>query len=79
MYSLYYYSSCYITSVRFLYILQISYLDHYQPLDIAENPLLCPMMDQRLAIITVYDVNPSHSKEILTVTDQLNKLILNTT
>ena len=32
------------------------------------------MIDQKLAIITVHDVDPSHSKEILTVTEQLNKL-----
>src|SRR5215211_5152458 len=32
------------------------------------------MIDQKLAIITVHDVNPSHSEEILTVTEQLNKL-----
>src|SRR5215204_2615993 len=32
------------------------------------------MIDQKLAIITVHDVNPSHSEEILTVKEQLNKL-----
>jgi predicted deacetylase len=32
------------------------------------------MIDQKLAIITIHDVNPSHSEEILTVTEQLNKL-----
>jgi hypothetical protein len=32
------------------------------------------MIDQKLGIITVHDVNPSHSEEILTVTEQLNKL-----
>jgi predicted deacetylase len=32
------------------------------------------MIDQKLAIITIHDVNPSHSKEILRVTEQLNKL-----
>src|SRR5919202_226465 len=32
------------------------------------------MIDEKLAIITIHDVNPSHSKEILTVTEQLNKL-----
>jgi hypothetical protein len=32
------------------------------------------MIDQKLAIITVHDINPSHSEEILTVTEQLNKL-----
>lgn len=32
------------------------------------------MIDQKLAIITVHDVNPLHSEEILTVTEQLNKL-----
>src|ERR671932_1506874 len=32
------------------------------------------MIDEKLAIITIHDVNPSHSKEILTVTEQFNKL-----
>src|ERR687888_756016 len=32
------------------------------------------MIDQKLAIITIHDVNPSHSKEIQRVTEQLNKL-----
>ena len=32
------------------------------------------MIDQKLGIITVHDINPSHSEEILTVTEQLNKL-----
>ena len=32
------------------------------------------MIDEKLAIITIHDVYPSHSKEILTVTEQLNKL-----
>ncbi len=32
------------------------------------------MIDQKLAIVTIHDVNPSHSKELLTVTEQLNKL-----
>ena len=32
------------------------------------------MIDQKLAIITIHDVNPYHSREILTVTEQLNKL-----
>jgi predicted deacetylase len=32
------------------------------------------MIDQKLAIITIHDVNPSHSNEVLTVTEQLNKL-----
>ena len=32
------------------------------------------MIDQKLAIITIHDVNPSHSEEILTATEQLNKL-----
>ena len=32
------------------------------------------MIDEKLAILTIHDVNPSHSKEILTVTEQLNKL-----
>jgi predicted deacetylase len=32
------------------------------------------MFDQKLAIITIHDVDPSHSKEIQRVTEQLNKL-----
>jgi predicted deacetylase len=32
------------------------------------------MIDQKLAIITIHDVNPNHSQEILTVTEQLNEL-----
>jgi predicted deacetylase len=32
------------------------------------------MIDQKLAIITIHDVNPSHSEEIQRVTEQLNKL-----
>jgi predicted deacetylase len=32
------------------------------------------MIDQKLAIITIHDVNPYHSQEILTVTEELNKL-----
>src|SRR5215216_678452 len=32
------------------------------------------MIDQKLAIITIHDVNPYHSQEILTMTEQLNKL-----
>jgi predicted deacetylase len=28
----------------------------------------------KIAIITIHDVNPSHSEEIVTVTEQLNKL-----
>ena len=32
------------------------------------------MIDQKLAIITIHDVNPYHSQEILTVTEQFNKL-----
>jgi len=32
------------------------------------------MIDQKLAIITIHDINPSHSEEILTVIEQLNKL-----
>jgi predicted deacetylase len=32
------------------------------------------MIDEKLAIITIHDVNPSHSEDILTVTEQLNKL-----
>src|SRR5919197_5703643 len=32
------------------------------------------MIDQKLAIITIHDVNPSHSEDILTVTEQLDKL-----
>ena len=32
------------------------------------------MIDQKLAIITIHDVDPSHSEEILTTIEQLNKL-----
>ena len=32
------------------------------------------MIDQKLAIITIHDINPSHSEEILTTIEQLNKL-----
>jgi hypothetical protein len=32
------------------------------------------MIDEKLAIITINDVNPSHSEDILTVTERLNKL-----
>jgi predicted deacetylase len=32
------------------------------------------MIDQKLAIITIHDVVPSHSEEILTTIEQLNKL-----
>jgi predicted deacetylase len=35
------------------------------------------MIDQKLAIITVHDVNPSHSEKILKTLDELNKLKLN--
>ena len=36
--------------------------------------MIYSMIDQKLAIITIHDVNPSHSKEIQRVTEQLNKL-----
>ena len=32
------------------------------------------MMDQKLAIITIHDVNPSHSEKILQTLDELNNL-----
>lgn len=32
------------------------------------------MIDEKLAIITIHDVNPSHSEDILTVTERLNTL-----
>jgi len=32
------------------------------------------MIDQKLAIITIHDVNPSHSEEILKTSSELNKL-----
>jgi predicted deacetylase len=32
------------------------------------------MIDRKLAIITIHDVNPSHSEKILKTSDQLNKL-----
>src|SRR5918912_1787534 len=32
------------------------------------------MIDQKLAIITIHDINPSHSEEILTTIEQLNTL-----
>ena len=32
------------------------------------------MIDQKLAIITIHDVNPSHSERILKTLDELNKL-----
>jgi predicted deacetylase len=35
------------------------------------------MIDQKLAIITVHDVNPSHSEKILKTLDELKKLKLN--
>ena len=35
------------------------------------------MMDQKLAIITIHDVNPSHSEKILKTLDELNKLKVN--
>jgi predicted deacetylase len=35
------------------------------------------MIDQKLAIITVHDVNPFHSEKILKTLDELNKLKLN--
>jgi predicted deacetylase len=35
------------------------------------------MIDQKIAIITVHDVNPSHSEETLKTLDELNKLNIN--
>jgi predicted deacetylase len=35
------------------------------------------MIDQKLAIITIHDVNPSHSEKILKTLDELNKLKVN--
>ena len=35
------------------------------------------MIDQKLAIITIHDVNPSHSEKILKTLDELNKLRVN--
>ena len=35
------------------------------------------MIDQKIAIITVHDVNPSHSEKILKTLDELNKLKIN--
>lgn len=32
------------------------------------------MIDQKIAIITIYDVNPSHSERILKTVDELNDL-----
>jgi hypothetical protein len=32
------------------------------------------MIDEKLAIITIHDVNPSHSEDILTVAERLNTL-----
>ena len=32
------------------------------------------MIDKKLAIITIHDVNPSHSEKILKTSDELNKL-----
>ena len=32
------------------------------------------MIDQKLAIITIHDVNPSHSEKILKTSDELDKL-----
>jgi predicted deacetylase len=32
------------------------------------------MIDQKLAIVTIHDVNPSHSEKILKISDGLNKL-----
>jgi hypothetical protein len=36
------------------------------------------MIDQKLAIITIHDVNPSHSEKILKTSDELYKLKSNT-
>jgi predicted deacetylase len=35
------------------------------------------MIDQKIAIVTVHDVNPSHSERILKTLDELNKLKIN--
>src|SRR5215216_7922487 len=35
------------------------------------------MIDQKLAIITIHDVNPSHSEKIVQTLDELNKLKVN--
>ena len=35
------------------------------------------MIDQKIAIITIHDVNPSHSEKILKTLDELNKLKIN--
>jgi hypothetical protein len=35
------------------------------------------MIDQKLAIITIHDVNPSHSERILKTLDELNTLKIN--
>jgi predicted deacetylase len=35
------------------------------------------MIDQKLSIITIHDVNPSHSEKILKTLDELNKLKVN--
>ena len=43
-------------------------------LNIIKNFHYALMIDEKLAIITIHDVNPSHSEDILTVTEQLNKL-----
>jgi hypothetical protein len=32
------------------------------------------MIDQKLAIMTIHDVNPSHSEKILKTSDELDKL-----
>jgi predicted deacetylase len=34
----------------------------------------CIVIDQKIAIITIHDVNPSHSEKILKTLDELNKL-----
>jgi predicted deacetylase len=35
------------------------------------------MIDQKIAIVTVHDVNPSHSEKILKTIDELNGLKIN--
>ncbi len=37
----------------------------------------CIVIDQKIAIITIHDVNPSHSEKILKTLDELNKLKIN--
>ena len=34
----------------------------------------CIVIDQKIGIITIHDVNPSHSEKILKTLDELNKI-----